>query len=212
MKHKSYSEILRYCAGHSSPMDPILHELDRETHLTTIAPQMSAGQHQGVLLETLSCAMRPQRILEVGTFTGYGTICLSRGLGVNGRMDTIEVDPEREMLIRKFLERSELTEKVHLHIGDAFDIIPALESSYDLIYIDAGKQDYAKYFEMCIDILAKPGLMIFDNVLWSGKVLEDLRDPDAQTMHAFNNRLLRDERLMVTMLPMRDGITLIRKR
>ena len=211
MKQLNISDILSYCKQHSSPVGDDLLALERETHLTTIAPQMSAGPFQGMFLEILSRSMRPERILEIGTFTAYATICLARGLPEDGELDTIEVDPEREAMIRKYLDQTGLSDRVHVHLGDARAVVENLPNDYQLIYVDAGKQDYPTYYEMCLAKLARNGLLIFDNVLWSGKVIGAVQDGDTRQMQEFNARVATDARVKCIMLPIRDGMTLITK-
>lgn len=212
MRKLKYLDVQSYCAQHSSAADEILHALDRETHLTTIAPQMSAGPHQGMLLQMLSQLTAPRRILEIGTFSGYASICLARGLAADGHLDTIEVDPERATMIRKYLKLADIDERVTLHVGDAFDLIPSFTDTYDLIFVDAGKRDYARYYELLLPKLPVSGILIFDNVLWGGKVVTGDNDPDTTLMRAFNEMLRNDDRVMAVMVPLRDGMTLVRKR
>ncbi|RLD17833.1 MAG: methyltransferase [Bacteroidetes bacterium] len=205
-------EVLQYCIGHSSAQDEVLEALERETHLATVTPQMIAGPYQGKLLQMLSQLIRPKRALEIGTFTGYAAICIARGLYENGILDTIEVNPEREEIIRKYLNLADVSARVKLHIGNALDIIPNLEEQYQFIFIDAGKKDNATYYDMTIDLLAPGGLMLIDNVLWGGKVIQDPNDKDAMHIRKFNIKILEDERVECVMLPVRDGMTLIRKK
>lgn len=204
--------IQYYCEAHSGQPDHILYELERETGLKTLAPQMISGHLQGQLLQMLSQITRPKHILEVGTFTGYATICLARGLEAGGRMDTIEVNPELAYIIKKYLKKAGLTEKVQLHIGDALAIIPDLPGSFDLVFLDAGKQHYQAYYDLLIDRMAGGGLLLADNVLWSGKVLHDKHDADTAALHQFNEMVQADERVDKLMLPLRDGLYLIRKK
>lgn len=200
-----------YCEAHSGQLNELLYELERETGLKTLAPQMISGHLQGQLLQMISQIARPGRILEVGTFTGYATICLARGLAEGGKMDTIEVNPELAYIIRKYLKKAGLTEKVKLHIGDALEIIPELSGHFDLIFLDAGKQQYQAYYELLIDRMPPGGLLLADNVLWSGKVLQKKKDTDTATLHAFNEMVQADERVDKVLLPLRDGLYLIRK-
>jgi predicted O-methyltransferase YrrM len=204
--------IQYYCETHSGTPDKILYELERETGLKTLAPQMISGYLQGQLLQMLSSIARPKHILEVGTFTGYAAICLARGLAEGGRMDTIEVNPELAYIIHKYLKKAGLTQRVQLHIGDALEIIPQLPGTFDLIFLDAGKQHYPTYYELLIDRMPSGGLLLADNVLWSGKVLHEKHDADTAALHQFNEMIQTDERVEKLMLPLRDGLYLIRKK
>jgi len=201
-----------YCEDHTTPPSEILYRLEQETHLKTLAPQMLSGRLQGQLLRWISLLMKPERMLEVGTFTGYGAICLAEGLTENGILHTIEGNPELEYLIRKYVREAELEEKIRLHIGDALEIIPKLEEAFDLIYLDANKRDYERYYDLCLPKLKTGGLIIADNVLWGGKVVDTQKDdPDTRVMRAFNDRLRNDERVDTLMLPVRDGILVARR-
>ncbi len=173
---------------------------------------MLSGRLQGQLLRWISLFMMPERILEVGTFTGYGALCLAEGLGENGILHTIEGNPELEYLIRKYIREAGLEEKIRLHLGDALQVIPELEEAFDLIYLDANKRDYEAYYDLCFPKLKVGGIILADNVLWGGKVVdEEQDDPDTRMMRAFNDRLRDDERVETLMLPIRDGILMARK-
>lgn len=204
--------IQQYCETHSGAQDPILYELERETGLKTLAPQMLSGHLQGQFLQMISRLKRPQRILEIGTFTGYATICLARGLATEGIMHTIEVNPELAYIIRKYLKKAQLEDQVHLHIGDALKLIPNLAGPFDLVFLDAGKQHYPTYYQLLIDRISPGGLLLVDNVLWSGKVLREKRDADAESLHSFNAMIQADERVDKLLLPLRDGLYMIQKR
>ncbi len=205
------NDALKYCADHTSGQDDVLRALEHETHLTTVTPQMIAGPYQGRLLQMLSQLIRPRRALEIGTFTGYAAICIAKGLAENGILDTIEINPEREGIIRKYLSLAQLEDHVRLHIGNALGIIPDLNERYQLIFIDAGKKDNATYYKMTIDLLTPGGLMMIDNVLWGGKVVQDPNEKDAIHIRKFNEMIADDPRVECVMLPVRDGMTLIRK-
>jgi len=207
--------IYNYCEQHSSPPDPLLYELERETHLKTLAPQMLSGRLQGQLLQLISRLQQPRLALEIGTFTGYAAICLAQGLKEDGRLHTIEVNPELEYLIRKYLKKAGLEEKVLLHIGDAQKVIPTIAGNFDLVFLDAGKQHYAFYYDLVIDRLNPGGLILADNVLWSGKVTDPeqrARDADTRKLHEFNQKIQQDERVENLMLPLRDGLLIVRKK
>jgi predicted O-methyltransferase YrrM len=212
MKDLLLNEAMQYCAEHTSKEHNILRALERETYLTTVTPQMIAGPYQGRLLQMLCQIKQPRRALEIGTFTGYAAICIALGLGQIGILDTIEVNPEREEIIRKHLRLAGVSDQVNVHIGDAFEIIPTFKEKYQFIFIDAGKKDNARYYEMSIDLLDSGGMIIIDNVLWGGKVIQDPGDKDARLIRAFNQKVAEDPRVVCTMLPVRDGMTLIHKK
>lgn len=203
----------RYCEEHSTPPSQALSELDRETHLKTLAPQMLTGHIQGQFLRLISLLVSPRKILEVGTFTGYGALCMAEGLVVDGELHTIEANPEMEHIIRKYIELTGNTDRIHLHRGDALKLLPTLKGPWDLVFIDAAKQDYLQYYNYIIDKVRPGGLIIADNVLWSGKVINQrAEDADAAVLHAFNQKIQADERVENLLLPLRDGIMIIRKR
>jgi len=201
-----------YTEAHSSPPDSVLLELERETNLKALSPQMISGPIQGKLLYFLSSMMQPTSILEVGTFTGYATICLARGLAKGGFMHTIEVNEELESIIRKYIDKAGLTEQVVLHMGDAREIIPTIDGNFDLILIDAAKKDNSVYFDILIERLRPGGLMIADNVLWDGKVAQKEKDKTTQIIDNFNKKVHADERVENLILPIRDGILVMRKK
>jgi predicted O-methyltransferase YrrM len=204
--------IHAYCTEHTTPPGEALHQLERETHLKTLAPQMLSGPLQGRFLALLSRLMRPQSILEVGTFTGYATHCLAEGLAPDGRIHTIEGNPEIAYLIRKHLAAAQLTERVTLHLGDALEIIPTLPGPFDLVFLDANKRQYDAYFGLVADKIRPGGLLLADNVLWSGKVVTGATDPDTRAMDAFNKQLLADARFRLVLLPLRDGLLLAERK
>ncbi len=202
-----------YCEAHTSPQAPTLYELERETHLKTLAPQMLSGHLQGQMLAFLSKIHRPKLILEIGAFTGYSAICLAQGLQAGGLLHTIEANAELEYLIRKYIALAGLEQRIVLHIGDALEVIPELEGRFDMVFIDAGKQDYSRYYNMLIGRMNPGGLILADNVLWSGKVIAGDReeDPDAISLHRFNEMVQQDPRVENIMLPIRDGLLIARK-
>lgn len=202
----------QYCEQHTSPLSIVLYELERETHLKTLAPQMLSGRLQGQLLRFLSLLRRPKVILEIGTFTGYSALCLAEGLAEDGILHTIEANPEMEYLIRKYVARAGMEDCIQLHIGKAEEVIPGLEGQFDLVFIDAGKQEYGLFYDLVIDRLPSGALLLADNVLWSGKVLDPAGDADAEVLHAFNERVQADERVENVLLPVRDGLMVVRKK
>ena len=203
----------QYCFVHTSPTGAILHELERETHLRTLSPQMLSGAYQGTLLRFISQMVRPRRALEIGTFTGYASICIAQGLTYDGCLHTIEVNDELGWLIRKFLKKPDLEQKVHLHLGDAAVIIPTLEGEFDLVFMDAGKLDYAKHYELALAKTRTGGFLLADNVLWDGKVATgNTKDETAIALRTFNDFVQQDPRVENIMLPIRDGIMIMQKR
>jgi predicted O-methyltransferase YrrM len=201
-----------YCQSHTTPPHPVLQELERATHLNTLAPQMLSGSYQGALLRFISLMTRPRRILEVGAFTGYASICLASGLTEDGRLHAIESDDELAPLFNTYINKAGLSDKVRLHNGDAAQIIPTLDEIFDLVFLDAGKLDYAHHYELALAKTRAGGWLMADNVLWHGKVAaNDSNDPTAQSLRAFNDLIRQDSRVENILLPVRDGLLMIRK-
>lgn len=199
-----------YCASHSTLNDPLLDKIERQTHLSTTAPRMLSGQLQGSLLSMISKIKSPKYILEIGTFTGYSAICLSEGLTPDGKLITIEYDEEHSHLAKTFFDESQNKDKIELKTGDAKDIILKLEYTFDLVFIDADKEAYSQYFDMVINKCNKGALILADNVLWSGKILDAKKDKKTQQLDDFNKKIANDLRVENVILPIRDGINLIR--
>ncbi len=206
------SALDKYIAEHTSYPGDVLQGIDRNTHLKTLAPQMMSGHVQGRLLSMLSYMIRPDRILEVGTFTAYATLCLSEGLAKGGVIDTIEVNKELKVLITEALTKANKLENIYVHYGDALEIIPTLDYTYDMVFIDAAKSDYLNYYELVVPKLRRGGFLLADNVLWSGKVLDEDKDEDTLFIHEFNERIQADPRVENVIMPVRDGIMLCRKK
>ena len=209
--------LFEYAEQHSTPEYPLLDRLNRETHLKQVYPRMLAGHMQGMLLRFISQMIKPQRILEIGTFTGYSAINLAMGLyslpREEGILHTIEVDPEQEEIIRKYLTEAGLEKKVILHIGDAMKIIPKLDETWDLVYIDADKPNYLNYYKLVFDRVRPGGFILADNAFWDGKVLEpNTRSRDTKGIIEFNEFVLKDDRVENLLLPFRDGLMLVRKK
>ena len=207
-------EIDNYILDHIEPEDEILKELNRETHLKVLHARMLSGHLQGQVLTLLSKIIQPSMILEVGTFTGYSAICLARGQQENGRLITIDIDDELESFAAKYFEKAGLKDKIKQRIGPALKIIPELKETFDLVFLDADKSEYIDYFNLVIGKLRKGGIIIADNTLWSGKVLEKPAPDDEQTkgIIAFNKLIAKDNRVEKVILPLRDGVTIIRKK
>lgn len=206
-------EIEEYCEAHSTPEPELLYRLNRETNLKVMNPRMLSGHIQGMFLTSLVKMMQPKAVLEIGTYTGYSAICLAEGLPENGTLDTIEVDVELEDIIRKYFSQYPKKERITLHIGDALEVIPTLDKTYDLIFMDADKEEYIRYYELVLPKLRKGGYLLADNVLWSGKVLSEPKsgDKDTPALQHFNDYVLQDERVRNFLLPLRDGIMVIEK-
>ena len=207
------SRLESYILSHIDKEGDLLSTLNRDAHVNLLRPRMLSGHLQGRILKMLCRLCRPKMVLEVGTYTGYATICLAEGTEPETEIHTIEVNDELEDFIRKYINRSELKEKIHLHIGDAMNIIPCLEMSFDLVFIDADKRLYSEYYDLVFDKLNAGGLIIADNTLWDGKVVEDFSSSDAQTagILKFNDKIAADPRVEKVIFPIRDGITLIYK-
>jgi len=206
-------EIQKYTDVYSNVDDPILEEVERSTHLHTIAPQMLSGRVQGALLTLLASMMEAEYILELGTFTGFSAICLARGLkkSQSSKLVTLESNGELSFLIKKNLAMAGVEDKVESIIGDALQILPTRKETWDMVYIDANKQEYINYFNLVIDHVRPGGLIITDNVLWSGKVVTDRDDVDANVIHRYNDMIARDPRVEVLMLTIRDGLSIAKK-
>ncbi len=207
----SFAIISDYCMEYSSGADALLEDLERETHLKTIAPQMLAGAHQGKFLEMMSTLLRPKKILEIGSFTGYSAICLARGLQDGGHLDALELDPQYSSIFQRYVERAGLKDRITLHNGDAREILKQFHGPYDLIFIDAGKQEYPEYYEHAVDLIDPAGLILIDNMLWDGKVLQDTDDADAIVLRQLANTIRHDARVECVLLPLRDGIMMVKQ-
>ncbi|MDX2286995.1 MAG: class I SAM-dependent methyltransferase [Bacteroidia bacterium] len=201
--------VRAYIESHSAAEPPLLSWLRRETHLKTLYPQMLSGPYQGRVLAMLSRLLRPRRVLEIGAFTGYSAICLAEGLAPGGAIDSLERNPELDFLLGAALARAGLAETVQVRYGDARSLLPALEGPYDLIFLDADKAEYPEYYELGLPKLRAGGLLIADNVLWDGKVLDDrVQDKETEGLRRFTDRLCADPRMMPLLLPVRDGLML----
>tara|TARA_B110000037_G_scaffold31283_1_gene37596 strand:+ start:3519 stop:4100 length:582 start_codon:yes stop_codon:yes gene_type:complete len=192
-------------------MDELLYELDRETHLKTLAPRMSSGPIQGRILSLISNLVRPKYILEIGTFTGFATLNLVRGLQPDGELITVEVNAELQYISNKYFTKSGYGNRINQLIGNAKEIVPALDYKFDLIFLDAGKKDYPIYYELILPKLRKGGIILADNILWSGKILDENMNKTSIVLDEFNKQVAKDSRVENVILPLRDGINVIRK-
>lgn len=209
------TDIQNYCDNHTQPESEVLKNLTRHTFANVLQPRMLSGHFQGRLLSMLSSMIKPKYILEIGTYTGYSAICLAEGLQEGGRLITIDVNPEQEDSIHHFIAEADMQQKIQFIIGDAYNIIKTLPHKFDLVFIDADKPNYLKYYEQAMEVLNPGGYIIADNVLWSGKVVDEkslAKDKDTQLLDAFNKHLHNDPRLEHILLPIRDGLMLGRKK
>jgi predicted O-methyltransferase YrrM len=206
-------ELTHYLENSCEPENELLKHINRETHLKVSMPRMLSGHYQGRLLSMISKMINPERILEIGTFTGYATLCLAEGLREKGRIYTIDINVELEDMVRSNFKRSDLDSKIMYQIGDAKEIIPTLNETFDLVFIDADKKNNATYYDMIIDKVRSGGLILVDNVLWSGKVLDEgVSDQKTSFISKFNEMVSSDKRVEKLILPVRDGLFLIRKK
>ena len=210
--HFLSEELENYAAQHTEDEPLLLQELNKRTHLNVLQPRMISGHFQGRFLSLLSKMVQPRTILEIGTYTGYATLCLAEGLHPDGGLHTIDIKEELTDLQREFFDRSGYGSQIVQHLGKAADIIPSLNTTFDLVFIDADKQNYAHYFDLVIEKMTRGGIILSDNVLWSGKVVEEVKhnDKHTQALMAYNQKIKDDPRVETVLLPIRDGITLSR--
>lgn len=210
--HFISEELEDYVALHSENEPELLAALNRETHQKILQPRMLSGHLQGRVLSMLSKLVRPAAILEIGTYTGYAALCLAEGLQEGGTLDTIDNNEELYDFQRKYFDLSPYKGVIKQHLGNALDIIPTLNKKFDLVFIDADKENYPNYFEMVVPMMNKGGIILSDNVLWSGKVLEKVKanDKSTQVLLAYNELLKNDKRVETVLLPIRDGLTVSR--
>ncbi len=204
--------IENYCEQHTTNVSEVLQELERITNLRTMQPHMLSGALQGELLILLSKMIQPKLVIDIGTFTGYSALCLAQGLVSDGVLHTIDIDEEKENLVLSFIEKANMKDKVKYYLGKAIDIIPTIEGEFDLVFIDADKENYPNYFDLVIDRVRSGGLIIADNVLWKGKILNEKMDTKTALIDAFNKKVNADNRVENILLPLRDGLMVMRKR
>lgn len=208
-------QISDYSEAHSSPESHLLSKLNRDTYANVLIPRMLSGHLQGRVLSMISKMNAPQHILEIGTYTGYSALCLAEGLKEGGSLHTIDINEELEDRIKAYFDQSEHADKIHLHIGNALEIIPSLDFSFDLVFIDADKENYLNYYNLLIDRLESGAVLIADNVLWSGKVVDNeqlANDQETKSLHEFNQYIQKDSRVENVLMPIRDGLMVIRKK
>jgi len=205
------SKIEKYIDEHSSPEDPLLAELYRETHIRFVNPNMVTGHIQGKFLELISRMINPDMILEVGTFTGYSAICLAKGLSPDGKLYTIEINDELKEFSNSYFKKAFLEEKIVRLTGDAREIIPGLNVMFDLAYIDGDKREYSEYYNLIIDRMLPGGYILADNVLWGDKVVDmETRDPQTRGIIEFNEMIRKQKNIEKIILPIRDGLMIIK--
>jgi len=204
-------KILDYSRNHSTPESDVLYQLKRATWLKVLRPVMMSGHIQGGLLQLIGFMLRPKYVLELGTYTGYGTICLAENIAEGGKVITIDNNEELIFVQKEFMAKSGMSHRIDLRQGNAMDIIPELDFSFDLIYIDADKKNYAKYYDLILPKLSNRGMILADNVLWYGKVCEETNDATTIALQEFNKKVNDDDRVVNLLLPLRDGLMMIRK-
>lgn len=210
--HFLSQELDDYVVAHSQSEPKLLQELTRETYQKMLQPRMLSGHYQGRVLSMISKLINPKNILEIGTYTGYSALCLAEGLQKEGQLITIDINEELEWLQTKYFKKSNFKNQITQYIGDATKIIPNLDTTFDLVFIDADKPNYPKYFEQIIDKMNTNGIILSDNVLWSGKVIETLNPKDESTkaLLLYNKLINEDPRVETVLLPIRDGLTISR--
>ena len=200
--------LLNYC----EPESELLQKIDRETNLKVLMPRMLSGHYQGRVLSMLSKMVSPKRVLEIGTFTGYATLCLAEGLSIEGIIYTLDINAELEDMVRANFAQSEYNNQIKYILGNAIETVNDLNETFDLVFIDADKKNNGTYYDLVFDRIRPGGIIIVDNVLWSGKVLQDKQDKDTRNITTFNDKIANDERVEKLILPVRDGLFVIRKK
>lgn len=206
--------IEEYVDAHTAPESAVLSELNRQTHIKVLQPRMLSGHLQGRVLSMLSHMIKPKRILEIGTYTGYAALCMAEGLDKGGELITIDINYELEDMVLEYIKKAGYEDQIKMKVGSALKIIPTLDKTFDLVFIDADKTNYANYFDLIIDDLPSGAIIIADNVLWSGKVVNaaDDKDADTKALQSFNDKVHADERVENVLFPIRDGLMVMRKK
>ena len=208
-------DLEKYIEAHTEPENELLYKINRETHTEVLKPRMLSGHLQGRVLSMLSHMIQPENILEIGTYTGYSALCMAEGLKGNGKLITIDVNEELAERVKEYFQSSQFSDQIEIKIGKALDIMPALNKSWDMVFIDADKSNYLNYYQLCIEQVRKDCYIFVDNVLWSGKVLEKNRkklDKDTESMLKFNEFVHQDDRVQNVLFPIRDGLMILRKK
>jgi caffeoyl-CoA O-methyltransferase len=207
--------ISQYAEKYSEKESELLGELNRETWANVLIPRMLSGHMQGRILSMISKIHKPQTILEIGTYTGYSALCLAEGLRGGGRLHTIDINEELEEMVNRYIVKANMEDSITMHVGNAMDIIPKFKEEIDLVFIDADKENYSNYFDLVIDKMPSGGLLIADNVLWSGKVLDQNEiesDMETKALHEFSKKIHADGRVENVLFPVRDGLMVVRKK
>lgn len=203
--------IQKYSEDHTSAENELLKRINRDTHANVMMPRMLSGHVQGRILSMISSMIKPSAILEIGTYTGYSALCLAEGLKPEGKLITLDINEELESRVRSYFKNSRFNSQIDYRIGNALEIIPTLNMDFDLVFIDADKENYARYYDLIINRVPLGGYILADNVLWSGKVLDEKSDKDTRAIKAFNTKIQEDTRVENVLLPIRDGILVMRK-
>lgn len=205
--------ILNYSISKSEKESKLLNDLYRETYLKVLNPRMISGHYQGRILSLISKIISPKKILEIGTYTGYSAICLCEGMDKDGVLHTIDNNKELVEIQNKYFKKANLKDKIVQHSGDAKNIIPSIDEEFDIVFIDADKESYPEYYDLIINKVRSGGIIIADNILWSGKILEKVKKDDQATKSIieFNNKIIKDDRVKNIILPIRDGLNIVRK-
>ena len=205
--------ILNYSISKSEKESKLLNDLYRETYLKVLNPRMISGHYQGRILSLISKIISPKKILEIGTYTGYSAICLCEGMDKDGILHTIDNNKELVEIQNKYFKKANLKDKIIQHSGDAKNIIPSIDEEFDIVFIDADKESYPEYYDLIINKVRSGGIIIADNILWSGKILEKVEKDDQATKSIieFNNKIIKDDRVKNIILPIRDGLNIVRK-
>ena len=204
-----------YVEQHTSPEPVLLQKINRETHANVLMPRMLSGRLQGRVLAMFSQMLRPRQILEIGTYTGYSALCLAEGLVEDGTLHTVDINEELEDLVRGYFEEAGLAHKIKYYLGPALEVVPTIEASFDLVFIDADKINYSRYYDLVIDRVRPGGIILADNVLWGGKVVAEPGQKiskDTQAILDFNQKVQHDERVENVLLPIRDGLMVVRRK
>ena len=203
--------LMQYAEQHTSAENALLKRINRETHAEVLMPRMLSGHLQGRLLSMISHMIKPTAILEIGTYTGYSSICLAEGLQEGGKLVTLDINEELEDRVRNYFSQSGMKMKIDYRIGNALEIIPQLTGSFDLVFIDADKENYCRYYDFVFKLVPLGGYILADNVLWNGKVLDAKPDKDTRAIQEFNRKVKDDQRVEHVLLPVRDGLMIVRK-
>ncbi len=201
----------QYAEDHTSSESKLLRDINRHTHVKILKPRMLSGHLQGRFLSMISTMVKPKNVLEIGTYTGYSALCLCDGIRSEGKLVTLDINEELETYVRDNFKKSGYADRIDYRIGNALHIIPQLDQQFDLVFIDADKENYARYFDLVLDKVTIGGYILADNVLWGGKVLDEKKDKDTQAIVSFNEKIQNDSRVENVLLPVRDGIMLMRK-